>query len=136
MTRLSSAAYVTAVLHFLQAYNSGDLDTLERQLDPDVEWNSAVTYTGRGDVRKFIEGFRARWLRPEVRPEDFRELDGRVLMVVSFSGGEATPESMREERQSWVVTFNDDGLIARVLSYPSPAEAARTLEALAQKIPT
>jgi hypothetical protein len=136
MTRISSAAYVTAVLHLLQAYNAGDLDALEQRLDPKIEWDGAVAYRGREEVRGFIERFRARWLRPEVQPEDFRELDGRVLMVVSFSGGEATPESMREERQSWIVEFNDDGLIARVLSYPSPAEAARTLEALAQKIPT
>jgi hypothetical protein len=136
MAPISSAAYVTAVLRFLQAYNAGDLDGLESQLDPQIEWHSAVDYHGRSEVLEFMEGLRSRWLRPEVRPEDFRELDGRVLMVVCFLGDEATPESMREERQSWVVEFNDDGLIARVLSYPSPAEAARTLDALAQKIPT
>jgi len=50
MTRPSSAAYVTAVLKFLQAFNRNDLDACESLLDPQIEWHSAVDYTGREAV--------------------------------------------------------------------------------------
>ena len=130
MERISSAAYVTAVLRFLQAFNADDLDLCERLLDKDVEWHSAATYTGRDGVRSMLESLRARYTRPQARPEDFREAAGHVLMVVCFYEGD--PEaSPGEQRQSWVAAMSDEGLLRRVISYPSPADAARALEALA-----
>jgi ketosteroid isomerase-like protein len=134
MARISSAAYVTAVLHFLQAFNSGDLDACERYLDPKVEWHGAVSYKGRSEVRAMLRGFQEKFRKPQARPDDFRESAGHVLMVVCFSEGDpdAPPG---EQRQSWVADMGDDGLIRRVLSYPSPADAARALEALAEAAP-
>jgi hypothetical protein len=130
MSRISSAAYVTAVLRFLQAFNRGDLDECERQLDPQVEWHSAVAYKGRDEVRAMLESFRARFSHPQVRPDDFREANGHVLIIVCFH--ETDPDAPpREQRQSWIVALGDDGLLRRVISYPSPADAVRSLEGLA-----
>jgi hypothetical protein len=133
MARISSAAYVTAVLQFLQTYNRGDTESYEHSLDPNVEWHSAVTYKGRPEVIAMLKTFAERFTRPQARPDDFREADGHVLMVVCFHEGD--PEApAREERQSWIADVNDDGLIQRVIAYTSPGEAARALEALAFKI--
>lgn len=77
-----------------------------------------------------LQQFRDRFSRPQARPDDFRESAGHVLMIVCFSEAdlEAPP---REQRQSWITDMSEDGLVRRVLVYPSPAEAARALEALA-----
>ena len=133
MARISSAAYVTAVLQFLHAYNSGDLDACEEALAPDVEWHNAVSRRGRAEVREMLETLRERWTRPLVRPEDFREAAGHVLMIVCFHEGEPAAQR-RERRQSWIADVNDDGLIVRVVAYNTPAEAARALDALAPKV--
>src|SRR3954447_20666621 len=134
MARISSAAYVTAVLRFLQAFNRDDLDACEQFLDPHVEWHSAVAYTGRAHVRSMLQSLRERFTRPQVRPDDFREAGGHVLMLVSFF--EADPEAQRrEQRQSWIVAMNEDALVRRVIAYPSPADAARAFEALAVSAP-
>ena len=134
MTRISSAAYVTAVLHLLQAYNSGDLDACESCLDPKVEWHAAAAYNGRAEVREMLENLRGRWTSPQVRPEDFREARGHVLMVVCFHEGD--PEAISHElRQSWIADVTDAGLISLVRTYDTPAAAARALEALAPKVP-
>jgi len=132
MAHISSAAYVTAVLQFLQTYNRGDTD-YERCLDPHVEWHSAVTYKGRPEVVAMLKSFAERFTRPQARPDDFREADGHVLMVVCFHEGDPDAPP-REERQSWIADVNDDGLIQRVIAYTSPGEAARALEALALNI--
>jgi SnoaL-like domain len=134
MTRISSAAYVTAVLHFLQAFNRADLDDVERFLDPQIEWHSAVSYNGRSEVRAMLQGFAERFTRAQARPDDFKEAGGHVLMIVCFHEGD--PDAPRTEfRQSWVAEMSEEGLIRRVLSYPSPADAVRALEALAAAAP-
>ena len=130
MARISSAAYVTAVLNFLQAFNRGDLDACESLLDPQVEWHSAVSHRGRGQVREMLEAFRAKFVDGQARPDDFRASGRQVLMIVCFH--EADPGApTREQRQSWIADIGDDGLIRRVLAYPSPADAARAFEGLA-----
>jgi hypothetical protein len=134
MTRISSAAYVTAVLHFLQAFNRDDLDACERSLDPQIEWHSAVSYNGRAEVRAMLESYRERFTRAQARPDDFREAAGHVLMIVCFYEGDSEAQP-REQRQSWIADLNEEGLMRRVLTYPSPAEAVRALEALAAAAP-
>ena len=134
MARISSAAYVTAVLRLLQAFNRNDLDACEQLLDPQIEWQSAAAYKGREQVRGMLEAYSERFSSPQARPDDFREAGGHVLMIICFSEGD--PEApRREERQSWIAHMNDEGLVRRVLSYPSPAEAARAFEALAAAEP-
>jgi hypothetical protein len=134
MARISSAAYVTAVLRLLQAFNRDDLDACEQFLDPQVEWHGAVSYNGRAEVRGMLESYKERFTRPQARPDDFREAGGHVLMVICFheADDEAPP---RELRQSWIADMNEEGLVRRVLSYPSPAEAARAFEALSAAAP-
>jgi ketosteroid isomerase-like protein len=133
MARISSAAYVTAVLHFLQAYNHGDTDACVSYLDPQVEWHNAATYQGRGDVKAMLEGLRERWTRPQARPEDFREADGHVLMVVGFHEGDPAAQQ-HDERQAWIADMSDEGLIRRIIVYTSPAEAARAFDSIAQRV--
>lgn len=134
MARISSAAYVTAVLNFLQAFNRNDLDACEQLLDPRIEWHSAVSYKGRDAVRGMLESLSERFTRPQVRPDDFRASADHVLMIVCFHEGD--PDApRREQRQSLIVDMNEEGLLRRVLSYPSPAEAARAFEALSAAAP-
>jgi hypothetical protein len=135
MARPSSAAYVTAVLHFLQAFNHNDLDACERCLDPQVEWHSAVSYNGREAVRGMLESYGERFTRPQIRPDDFRAAGPHVLIIVCFHEGD--PDApRREQRQSWITDMNEEGLLRRVLSYQSPADAARAFEALTAATPT
>ena len=115
MARISSAAYVTAVLNFLQAYNAGDLDACEQLLDPSAEWHAAGMYNGREEIRAMLESFRKRFSVPQARPDDFRAADEDVLMVVCFTDGD--PEAPRvEERQSWLCEMTADGFIQRTNS--------------------
>ena len=134
MTRISSAAHDTAVLHFLQAFNRDDLDACEQFLDPHIDWHSALAYKGRGEVLAMLHSVGERFTRPQVRPDDFREAGGHVLMIVCLF--EADPEAQsREQRQSWIVTMSEEALLRRVIAYPSPADAARAFEALAASAP-
>jgi ketosteroid isomerase-like protein len=133
MARISSAAYVTAVLHFLQAYNRGDMDSCVSYLDTQVEWHSAATYLGRADVQTMLEGLRERWSRAQARPEDFREADGHVLMVVGLHEGDPAAQQ-HDERQAWIADMSEDGLIRRIIAYTSPAEAARAFDAIAHRV--
>jgi hypothetical protein len=134
MARHSSAAYVTAVLQFLQAFNRDDLDACEQLLDPQVEWHSACSYDGRQAVRGMLESYRERFSRPQIRPDDFRAAGDHVLMIVCFHEGD--PDApRREQRQSWIADMNEEGHLRRVLAYPSPAEAARAFEALSAGAP-
>lgn len=135
MAPLSSAAYVTAVLRFLQAYNAGDLDECEKALDPNVEWHTAVEYKGRAQVRAYLETLRERYTAPQARPEDFREAGGYVLMVVTFFDGDPGPDyAPSEQRQSWLTQVGEDGNLRRIVAYPTPAEAARALDAITHKV--
>ena len=130
VTRISSAGYVTAVLQFLHAFNRGDLDACEQLLDSQIEWHGAASHRGTAEVRGMLEVICDRFSHVQARPEDFRESGGHVLMVISFY--EADPEAQPHQlRQSWIADLGDDGLIHRVISYPSPADAARALEGLA-----
>jgi ketosteroid isomerase-like protein len=129
MARISSAAYVTAVLRLLQAFNRSDLDECERLLDPQIEWHSAASYKGREAVRGMLESYRERFSRPQIRPDDFRASAEHVLMIICFHEADSDAQP-REQRQSWIVDMNEEGLLRRVLAYPSPAEAARAFEAL------
>src|SRR4051794_30857894 len=110
MARPSSAAYVTAVLQFLQAFNRDDLDACERLLDPRIEWHSAVTYKGREPVRKMLESIAARYKQAQARPDDFRALADHVLMIVCFHEGDSTESPAREQRQAWIVDMTEEGL--------------------------
>jgi hypothetical protein len=130
MTRISSAAHVTAVLRLLQAFNRNDLDACEQVFEPQAEWHSAVTYKGRPALRSMLECYGERFSQPQVRPDDFKAAGGQVLIIVCFYEGDPAAQP-REQRQSWIVDLNDTGLIKRVLAYPSPAEAVRAFEALA-----
>lgn len=135
MAPLSSAAYVTAVLRFLQAYNAGDLDACEKALDPEIELHTAIEHKGRGAVRGYLESLRERFNEPQARPEDFREGGGYVLMIVTFFDAQPGPDySPAEVRQSWVTQVGDNGTLRRIVSYPSPAEAARALDAITHKV--
>ena len=129
MARPSSATYVTALLQFLQAFNAGDLDACERFLDPQIEWHSACEYHGRVAVRGLLESYGERFARPQARPEDFRAALDHVLMIVCFYEGDPDAPT-REQRQPWIVHMNEQGLVRRVISYPSPADAARAFEGL------
>src|SRR4051795_4163976 len=134
MARVSSAAYVTAVLRFLQAFNRGDLDACEQILDPQIEWHSAISYKGRSEVRAMLQTLSERFTRAQARPDDFREAAGHVLIVVCFHEGD--PDAPRaEQRQSWIADMSEDGLIRRVLAYPSPADAALGLQGQAPPRP-
>lgn len=134
MARISSAAYVTAVLQFLQAFNRADLDACEQLLDPEVEWQAGVPYSGRARVRSMLESLSARFTRPQARPNEFREAGGQVLMVVCFFEGDpAAPP--HEQRQAWIVGLSERGLMRRVIAYLSPADAGRAFDALAGAAP-
>jgi ketosteroid isomerase-like protein len=125
---------VTAVLQFLQSYNAGDLDNCIELLDPAIEWHGVVSYNGREEVREYLEGFHGRWDRSHAIPEEFREADGRVLIVVGFTGDSTHTQRALVERQSWICEMTDDGKIRRVLGYPTPGDAFRAFEEMGRQL--
>ena len=134
MTRPSSAAYVTAVLKFLQAFNRNDLDACESLLDPQIEWHSAASYTGREAVLAMLESYGEKFTKPQIRPDDFRAVADHVLMIVCFHEGDPDA-SPKQQRQSWIADMNEEGRVRRVIAYPSPADAVRAFEALSAAAP-
>jgi ketosteroid isomerase-like protein len=134
-----SQAQVDLLLRGYRAFVAGDLDALERMLDPEVEWigvGEVAAIADRADVLDVLrdrvaEGYQVtvdrcigvgddvvvsmRFSRVELDPTDHRPLQSRRSFLVG--------------RYAAIVTMHD-GRVARVVEYPhlSAALAAAGLE--------
>src|SRR5918999_1216473 len=94
-----------------RAINQGELDELNRLLDPEVDWipiNAALegtSYRGHEGVRRWIEDMNHDWDFFEARPEDFRDLgDDRVLAFGTWRArGRGSGVELTSQPAAWLV---------------------------------
>jgi ketosteroid isomerase-like protein len=89
-----SQSNVAVVKRVIDAYNRRDLDAFDELLTPDYEWFPALvrgveggSYRGREGVEKYFAEVRDTWEENRTVPDEFRDLDDRVLMLGRMEGG-------------------------------------------------
>jgi ketosteroid isomerase-like protein len=131
-----SQANVETILRGYRAFTSGDLDTVEELLDPEVEWVGQGEVTAVADRADVLEVLRGR-LAEEYRVTVDRciGVGDEVVVSMRFSRTELdeTDERLLQSRRSFhvgryaaVVTIND-GRVARVVEYPHLADALQAV---------
>jgi ketosteroid isomerase-like protein len=132
----SKEHHVAVGLGLWSAFRNGDIDACVETLHPDVEWHPSPdpddldVARGREDVRAVLEGLRDRFADGfDVLPEDGRQVGDHVLMVTLLTGRNPFTGQEIRSRECWVVSIRDD-LLARIVAYPSAAEARVGFEEL------
>jgi ketosteroid isomerase-like protein len=121
-----SQANVETILRGYRAFASGDLDTVEALLDPEVEWigqGEVAAIADRADVLDVLRGRLAE--EYQVTVDRCIGVGDEVVVSMRFSRVEldATDERLLQSRRSFlvgryaaVVTINE-GRVARVVEY-------------------
>lgn len=132
----SSQHFVTVGLRFVEAFNSGDIDACVDLLHPDIEWYASNRYSdaeahiGQADVKLYLESLHGHLDDPRMEPEDGYQIGEHVMLINRLRGKGTLAGHDVVERYNWVAVVND-GKFKRVVTYPTPAEARRALEAAA-----
>ena len=132
----SSQHFVTVGLRFAEAFNNGDIDAMTDMLHPDIEWYSSNRYSdteshiGVSDVRLYLASLHSHLDEPRMEPEDGFQIGDHVMLINRMRGKGTLAGSDVIERYNWVVLV-DGEKFRRVITYPTPAEARRALEAAA-----
>jgi ketosteroid isomerase-like protein len=132
----SSQHFVTVGLRFVEAFNRGDIDACVEMLDPAVEWytsnqfRDSETHQGPEDVRLYLQSLHDHIDEPRMEPEDGFQIGTHVMLINRLRGKGTLAGNEVIERYNWVVLINADKFL-RVVTYPSPADARRALEAAA-----
>jgi ketosteroid isomerase-like protein len=99
-------------------------DALRGVFDPEVEWVpvpqgllAGSQYHGYEGIRRFAADFFAAWDDLRVEPQEFRESDGRVVVVLRMQG--QMHELELDEVWSGLFTLRD-GRVIRVQGFASP----------------
>jgi ketosteroid isomerase-like protein len=135
----SSQHFVTVGLRFIQAFNAGDIDGCVDMLHPDIEWyasnrySDAETHIGQGDVKLYLESLHGHLDEPRLEPEDGYQIADHVMLISRLRGKGTLAGHDVVERYNWVALV-DGGKFKRVVTYPTPAEARRALEAATDAI--
>jgi ketosteroid isomerase-like protein len=130
----SSQHFVTVGLRFVEAFNEGDIDACVDLLDPEIEWyasnrySDAETHIGQGDVKLYLESLHGHLDEPRMEPEDGYQIGDHVMLINRLRGKGTLAGHNVVERYNWVALV-DDGRFKRVITYQTPAEARRALEA-------
>jgi ketosteroid isomerase-like protein len=130
----SSQHFVTVGLRFVEAFNEGDIDACVDLLHPDIEWyasnrySDAETHIGQGDVKLYLESLHGHLDEPRMEPEDGYQIRDHVMLINRLRGKGTLAGHDVVERYNWVALV-DDGRFKRVITYQTPAEARRALEA-------
>src|SRR5258707_11589958 len=132
----SSQHFVTVGLRFVDAFNRGDLDAIGDMLHPDIEWyannrySDTETHIGAADVRLYLESLYGHLDEPHMEPEDGIQIGDHVMLINRLRGKGTLAGSDVVERYNWVVLVDGDRF-RRVITYPTPADARRALDAAA-----
>lgn len=132
----SSQHFVTVGLRFVEAFNNGEIDAMTDMLHPDIEWYSNNRYSdteshiGVNDVRLYLQSLHSHLDEPRMEPEDGFQIGDHVMLINRLRGKGTLAGSDVIERYNWVVLV-DGTKFRRVITYPTPADARRALEAAA-----
>src|SRR4051794_36578496 len=133
----SSQHFVTVGLRFVEAFNSGDLHACVEMCHPDVEWyasnrySDSETHIGQDDVRRYLESLHGHLDQPKMEPEDGFQIGDHVMLINRLRGKGTLAGHDVIERYNWIALIEMDKF-RRVITYPTPAEARRALEAAAE----
>jgi ketosteroid isomerase-like protein len=133
----SSQHFVTVGLRFVEAFNRGDIDACVELLHPDIEWYSSNRYSdtethiGQQDVRLYLDSLHGHLDEARMEPEDGYQIGEHVMLINRLRGKGTLAGSDVIERYNWVA-LTDGAKFRRVITYPTPAEARRALEAAAE----
>jgi ketosteroid isomerase-like protein len=132
----SSQHFVTVGLRFVEAFNQGDIEAMVDMLHPDIEWYSSNRYSdsethiGHNDVRLYLDSLYNHLDEPKMEPEDGYQRGDHVMLINRLRGKGTLAGHDVIERYNWVVLV-DGEKFRRVITYPTPAEARRALDAAA-----
>jgi ketosteroid isomerase-like protein len=132
----SSQHFVTVGLRFVEAFNRGAIDDCVEMLHPDIEWYSSNRYSdtdthiGKNDVRLYLNNLHDHIDEARLEPEDGFQIGDHVMLINRLRGKGTLAGNEVLERYNWVCLIDEDKF-RRVISYPTPAEARRALEAAA-----
>ena len=132
----SSQHFVTVGLRFVEAFNRGDIKACAQMLHPDIEWyasdrySETETHLGRDDVRLYLESLHNHLDEARMEPEDGFQIANHVMLINRLRGKGTLAGHEVLERYNWVVLVDGD-LFRRVITYATPADARRALEAAA-----
>jgi ketosteroid isomerase-like protein len=132
----SSQHFVTVGLRFVEAFNRGDINACVNLLHPDIEWYASNRYSdteshiGPNDVKLYLESLYGHLDEPKMEPEDGFQIGDHVMLINRLRGKGTLAGHEVLERYNWVVLVDGDKF-RRVITYPTPAEARRALEAAA-----
>lgn len=130
----SSQHFVTVGLRFVDAFNEGDIEACVDLLHPDIEWYASDRYSdaeahiGAGDVKLYLESLHGHLDEPHMEPEDGYQIGDHVMLINRLRGKGTLAGHDVVERYNWVALVDGDRF-KRVITYPTPAEARRALEA-------
>ncbi len=133
----SSQHFVTVGLRFVEAFNRGDIDACVGMLHPEIEWYSSnrysdsETHVGRNDVSTYLRALYEHLDEPRLEPEDGFQIGEHVMLINRLRGKGTLAGHEVLERYNWVALVDGDQF-RRVITYPTPAEARRALEAAAE----
>lgn len=132
----SSQHFVTVGLRFVEAFNRGDIAACVDMLHPEIEWyasnrySDAETHIGPADVKLYLDSLYGHLDEPRMEPEDGFQIGDHVMLINRLRGKGTLAGHDVLERYNWVVLVDGDKF-RRVITYPTPAEARRALEAAA-----
>jgi ketosteroid isomerase-like protein len=132
----SSQHFVTVGLRFVEAFNRGDINACVQLLHPEIEWyasnrySDSETHIGPNDVKLYLEALYNHLDEPRMEPEDGYQIGDHVMLINRMRGKGTLAGSEVVERYNWVALIDGDRF-RRVITYPTPAEARRALEAAA-----
>lgn len=132
----SSQHFVTVGLRFVEAFNRGDIDACVDMLHEDVEWyasnrySDAESHVGHADVRLYLDSLYNHLDDARMEPEDGYQIGDHVMFINRLRGKGTLAGHEVVERYNWVALVDGDKF-RRVVTYPTPADARRALEAAA-----
>jgi ketosteroid isomerase-like protein len=123
---------VEAVKVLFEAFARKDFEATARFLDPHVEIRPAIVgglegavYRGPDGMRQFWADVDAAWAEFRITPEEFRELDGKVLALGRVFARGRNSGIPLDATAAWIAELRN----GRIVSFQSFSSQQRALEA-------
>ena len=128
------AGNVEVVQAALRAWQEAGLDSAIDYLSPEIHWDvrsdfpdHSGTYQGHEGVRRLFASFDEVVEEMFYEPLEFIESGDQVIVPIRWGGrGKGSGVPFEERDEAWVWTVRD-GLVVRIMEYPSKAAALQAV---------